>query len=501
MSKSAKTLAAAMSPEELAEWLGSLEPWVLDDIERDAWWWVRRPEQAPPPGNWFIWLIMSGRGWGKTRTGAEWIVESALLYPRDLDGNPTQWVVIGETLQDTRTFCIDGPSGVRQCLERRGLVEGVDWAYVKAPKPVITFTRHRQEIYFEGCDDEDTGRGYNAAGIWLDELAKWRYGEKAWLNGIMPSIRANLPGDGIPRCVVTTTPKPTALLKGWVRRARAGDPFVHLTIGSTYENFINLSANTIRELQAEYEGTSLGAQELHGALLEDADGALWTTAKIEALRVKPEDVPRLRAVVVGMDPAGTGTGDEVGLVAVGRGLNNHWYVLADWSAKMSGGPKKAAIKAWKLWAQYDANWLVAEDNLAKEWLKQVLLDAWAELADEEQQRLKDGEIEEADLQFIGYAPLKTVTAVKGKRLRAQPIAMRYEQDRAHHVGRFPELEDQMTTWVPDESPDSPDRVDALVHASAFHRDREKFSAKASSPGDVAAAAGTVQTLPRTGPYG
>lgn len=493
MSKSAKQLAAALSPEDLATWLAEVDDATLRDIERDAWWWVRRPEQAPPPGNWFIWLILSGRGWGKTRTGAEWIIDSALDFPQDLDGNPTQWVVIGETLADTRTFCIDGPSGIKAALRRRGLTEGQDWTYVKAPKPIITLHKHGQEIYFEGCDDSDTGRGYNAAGMWLDELAKWRYAYGAWREGIMPSLRANLPRGGRPRCVVTTTPKPVQIIKGWVARAKAGDPFVTLTVGKTYDNFANLSIDSIRELRNEYEGTALGRQELHGELLAEVEGALWTLDTIERHRVKAADLPDMRSVVVGMDPPGTGAGDECGLVVVGRGFDDQDYVLADYSAKMVG--RKAALKAWMVWAEHGADWLVCEDNFAKEWLRQVLVDAWNELQREEQEanagRLLTGR-DPLPTQYDGHPPLRTITATKGKRLRAQPTAMRYEQGRCHHVGIFPELEDQMTTWVPDETPDSPDRVDALVHAQAWNHAREKSRVSVGVPEGV---------MPVTNPYG
>jgi len=507
MSKSAKQLASELTSEEMAEWLTTVPDDYLDDIERDAWWWTRRPEQHAPEGDWFIWLIMSGRGWGKTRTGAEWLIEQALRYPRDLDGNPTQWVCIGETLQDTRTFCIDGPSGVRACLTRRGLVEGVDWHYVKAPKPMITLLKHQQTIYFEGCDNPDTGRGYNAAGMWLDELAKWRYADAAWKEGIMPSLRAPLPAGGRPRCVVTTTPKPIELLKKWKTRAVSGDRFVHLTVGSTYENFINLSADSVREIRSEYEGTRLGRQEIHGDLLEDVEGALWTQAVIEAGRVKPAEAPATyRSVVVGMDPPGTGTGDECGLVVVARGWDDDDYVLGDYSHQMAGGPRASARKAWQVLQEHGADLLVVEDNLAKEWLRQVLVDAWAELAAEEREQenllkldalragLEPEKIELPARIYGGHAPIKTVTAVKGKRLRAQPVAMRYEQTRVHHVGQFGVLEDQMTSWVPDESPDSPDRIDALVHGQLYHRDREKYRSQISSPVGQG-------SMPVTSPYG
>lgn len=460
MGASAKSIAAAMSPAQLKTWLESQESWVLDEIERDEWWWTRRPEQAAPLGSWFIWLILSGRGWGKTRTGAEWLIDQALKYPRDLAGEATQWLVIGQTLADTRTFCIEGPSGILAVLRRRG----IQYHYTKAPKPAITLP-DGQIIYFEGVDDEDTGRGYNAAGAWLDELAKWRYTHKVWIEGIMPSLRANLPNGGRPQCVVTTTPKPIKLIKQWVSRARSGDKTVHLTTGSTYENFSNLSAATIEEFKREYEGTTIGRQELYGELLDEVEGALWTHVLIEKHRVKA--APSLTMTVVGMDPPGTGTADECGIVVVGRGTDEHDYVLADYSGRLVG--RAAAVKAWEAVIEHGAAYLVCEDNFGKAWLKQVLLDAFKEM--------------QAAGKFPPGipAPLRMVTAMQGKQLRAEPVAMRYEQGRVHHVGGFFELEDQMCSWIPLEQKDSPDRIDALVHAQAFLRGRERGRSTVVAP--------------------
>lgn len=462
MAASAKFIAAAMSPGQFKTWWDSQEQWVRDEIEKDEWWWTRRPEQGAPAGDWFIWLILSGRGWGKTRTGAEWLIDQALRYPRDLAGEPTQWLVIGQTLADTRTFCIEGPSGIMAVLRRRG----IPYHYTKAPKPMITLTENGQVIYFEGVDDEDTGRGYNAAGAWLDELAKWRYTYKVWLEGIMPSLRANLPNGGRPQCVVTTTPKPIKLIKQWVGRARSGDATVTLTTGSTYENFNNLSAQTIAEFKKEYEGTTIGRQELYGELLDEVEGALWTHALIERHRVKK--APEMAMTVVGMDPPGTGLADECGIVVVGRGVDDEDYVLADYSGRLVG--RTAARKAWDAFREHDAAYLVCEDNFGKAWLKQVLLDAFKEMQNE-------------GLFAPGIpAPLKMITALQGKRLRAEPTAMRYEQGRVHHVGGFFDLEDQMCSWIPEEQKDSPDRVDALVHAQAYLRGRERGRSSVVAPG-------------------
>lgn len=473
-------MAAGLSQEDFAAWLAEQDEWVLDEITRDEWWWTRRPEQIAPPGEWFIWIIMSGRGWGKTRTGSEWIVDQALAYPVDLAGQSTQWLVIGQTLSDTRDLCIEGPSGVEAVLRRRGIA----YHYTKAPKPRIKLLEHGQIIFFEGVDDEDTARGYNAAGAWLDELAKWRYTNKVWLEGIMPSVRANLPNGGKPKVIVTTTPKPIKLLKDWQKRARAGDASIQITTGSTYENFANLSPHTIAEFRKEYEGTTVGRQELYGELLEDVDGALWNHQMIEKGRVKPADIPKLKMTVVGMDPPGTGTADECGIVVVGRGVDQEDYVLGDYSAKMVG--RTAARKAWQAFAEHDATYLVCEDNFGKQWLQQVLVDAYREM--------------QAEGVFApgGGAPLKMITALHGKKLRAQPTAMRYEQVRVHHASNgLYDLEDQMCSWVPEEDLDSPDRIDALVHAQAFLRSREKGRASLG----VAGSTGGPATLPVGNPYG
>lgn len=489
MSLSAKERLAALDREDREAWLAAQDFDVLRGIRSGEWWWEGRPEQFPPDGDWFLWLILSGRGWGKTRTGAEWIVGQALRHPADRHGNPTDWLVIGETLDDTRTFCINGPSGIRNVLRRRGFIEVRNreigqtelaenqYTYVKAPKPIITFAKG-QKIYFEGCDDEDTGRGYNAAGAWLDELAKWRYTYKVWLEGIMPSIRADLIGDH-PRVVVTTTPKPIKLLVNWVRRARRGDHSYRVTVGSTFDNAANLSPHTLAELRREYTGTTAGRQELYGELLEEAEGALWTHSLIEQHRVRRP--PDIVYAVVGMDPPGTGTGDEMGLVAVGRGADEEDYVLADWSKRLVG--RSAAVRAWELFLHVDADLLIFEDNFGKKWLEQVLTDAYREM-------------QKAELFPPGMAvPMRGVTALHGKRLRAEPYAMRYEQGRVHHVGSFPELEDQMATWDPEDSPDSPDRIDALVHAGMWLRTKDRRRASIAVPAGLNAQVGVLTANP------
>lgn len=459
MSLSAAQKCALLPPALRRQWLEQQPREILDEISKGAWWWTGRPEQFAPPGDWLIWLILSGRGWGKTRTGAEWLVDRLFKHPVDAFGQRTEWLVIAETLNDCRTACIEGNSGVLSVLTRMGLIKNKDYWYRKSPKLMIEFASG-QVIYFEGADNADVGRGYNAAGLWADELAKWRYTYAAWYEGILPSLRAPLIGDH-PRAVITTTPKPIKLLIEWKHEE---DGSIRLTSGSMFDNIANLSAEVLRQLKRKYEGTRAGLQELYGHLLEEIEGALWTRGQIEADRVKV--APELKTTVVSMDPGATGAGDETGLVAVGRSYEGHDYVLADWSRKIVGNP--AAKLAWEMYSVHHAQWLIVETNIGKKWLTSVLVDAYKEL-------------QKAGIFDQGPAPIKDVTSLAGKRLRAEPVAARYEQHRWHHVGTFTELEDQQVTWVPEESNGSPDRIDALVQAGLFLSGRETGLMRVAAP--------------------
>jgi len=452
----------ALLPEKLRRaWLAEQDRRTLDEIEKGAWWWVGRPEQFKPPGDWLVWLIRSGRGWGKTRTGAEYLLEQVFKHPVDAFGQRTEWLVIAETLNDCRTACIEGNSGILSILHRMGLKKGVDYQYRKSPKLMIEFTSG-QLIYFEGADNADVGRGYNAAGLWADELAKWRYTYAAWYEGILPSMRAPLINDH-PRAVVTTTPKPIKLLIEWQHKT---DGTVVITTGSIFDNIMNLSKHVVDELKKLYEGTRAGLQELYGHLLEEIEGALWNRPMIENNRVKPADLPQLKQTVISMDPGATGTGDETGLLAVARGYDGNDYVLADWTKKIAGNG--AARLAWEMFRRYKATWLVIETNMGKKWLMQVMVDAYVEMRNEG--------LFDAD----SNPPIKEVTSLAGKRLRAEPIAARYEQHRVKHAGTFIELEDQMCTWIPGEAA-SPDRIDALVQAGLFLMGKEGKLVKVSAP--------------------
>jgi phage terminase large subunit-like protein len=454
-------------------WLKDQSRETLEAIEKGAWWWVGRPEQFKPPGDWLIWLIRSGRGWGKTRTGAEDLLDRVFRHPVDAFGQRTEWLVIAETLNDCRTACIEGNSGILSILNRMGLVKGKDFRYWKSPKLMIEFSSG-QIIYFEGADNADVGRGFNLAGLWADELAKWRYTYSAWYEGILPSLRAPLIDDH-PRAVVTTTPKPIKLLIEWQHKT---DGTVVITTGSIFDNIMNLSKHVVDELKKIYEGTRAGLQELYGHLLEDIEGALWNRTMIENNRIKAADLPELKTVVISMDPGATGAGDETGLIAAGRGYNGDDYLLADWTKKIVG--HAAARLGWEMFRQYDATWFIVETNMGKKWLIQVVQDAYAEMQ-------KQGLFEP------GPAPIKEVTSLAGKKLRAEPVASRYEQNRWHHVGTFIELEDQCCTWVPEDTK-SPDRIDALVQAGLFLMGRENKLVRIAAPS-------TDSYMPVSSPYG
>jgi phage terminase large subunit-like protein len=463
----------ALLPDVLRkQWLQAQSRETLDEIQKGAWWWVGRPEQFRPPGDWLVWLIRSGRGWGKTRTGAEDLLDRLFRHPVDAFGQRTEWLVIAETLNDCRTACIEGNSGLLSILRRLGMENHRDFEYRKSPKLMIEF-KSGQIIYFEGADNADVGRGFNASGAWLDELAKWRYTYDAWYEGLLPSLRAPLIGDH-PRAVVTTTPKPIKLLIEWQHET---DGTVVITTGSIFDNIMNLSRKVVDALKRKYEGTRAGLQELYGHLLEEIEGALWNRTMIENNRVKPADLPELKQVVISMDPGATGAGDETGLVACGRAYNGDDYLLADWTRKVVG--HAAARLGWEMFRQFGATWFIVETNMGKKWLTTVLTDAYAEMQ-------KEGLFEQ------GPAPIREVTSLAGKKLRAEPVASRYEQARWHHVGTFVELEDQCCTWVPEDAK-SPDRIDALVQAGLFLMGKENKLVRIAAPSNV--------QMPVSSPYG
>jgi phage terminase large subunit-like protein len=460
VSLSPKTELALLPPNVARDWLARQDDWIIQEILREEWWWTARPEQRSPAGSWFIWLLLAGRGFGKTRTCAEWLYEQIEKYPFDTSGYRTEWLIIAETLTDGLRICVNGPAGIARVLERKlgpprrtELDKTGRWKVYGGQKPYIQLwmedNRKGPVVYIEGADDEDVGRGYNASGAWLDEFAKWPKPDGSWNEGIMPSLRAELPNGGTPRVVVATTPKLVVQLIEWQDRR---DGSVVITSGSTYENAGNLAPLMLAEFHKRYHGTRLGRQELFGELIREIEGSLWSLDWIERTRVDRDKVPETIFRAVGFDPAGSGVGDLSGLVCAGRGVDGDDYVLGDWSKQVAGNA--AARRAWEMFRVYEANLLVIESNFGKRWLYDVVVRAYEEMRDEG--LFPPG----------GAAPIKMVTAKVGKKLRAEPVAARYEQLRVHHVKDqgLQDLETQQISWVPGETKDSPDRVDADVYA-------------------------------------
>jgi phage terminase large subunit-like protein len=381
-----------------------------------------RASQIAPDWEWDVWMALAGRGFGKTRLGSEWAIEKARTHERG--------ALIGPTAADTRDILVQGESGILACAPATF-------------RPVYNPSK-RQLAYPNGAiqtlysaDEPNRLRGPQHHYGWFDEMAAWRYIQEAW---DMAQLGMRL-GDH-PQICVTTTPRPLPLIKQLVKDERTA-----LTKGTTYDNLHNLAPTFQRAVIAKYEGTTLGRQELNAEVLEDLPGALVARRHIDNNRIQtaPAD---LMDIVVGMDPAGTGMGDETGLVVVGRGPDGRNYVLHDGSDKLT--PNDAANRAWGLVDSWSASLLVVEDNGGKDWIESVLKAVYKERHGAQH-----------------AAPLRRVNASQGKRLRAQPVAMRYEQGRVSHVGSFPELEDQLTTWIPEEEPTlSPDRLDAMVHGIA-----------------------------------
>ena len=424
MSNSLAKTIAQLPIEEQEAWLENLEDGLRDELSRSPWWFVGRPEQQLPSGNWRVWVMQTGRGWGKSRSGAENFVQMVIDIPLD-DGVPTEWAVIGETFSDCRKICVEGPSGIRRVLRSKGMEEDVHYVYNRSQWQIILKTG--QIIHMLGADSPDVGRGFNLAGLWADEIAKWRYAHEIWHEGIGLALRIGKN----PRAIITTTPKPGhKLLKEW-SKATSG---VVITKGSIEDNRDNLSQSQIQAFKDAYEGTRLWRQEGLGELLEDVPGALW---KYEDILIA--EAPEMKRVVIAIDPAVTvsETSDETGIIVVGKGVDNNFYVLGDYSGKFS--TFEWAKRVNDLFAEFNADKIIYEKNQGGDTQGEILH------------------------QVNSYLPVKAISAKVGKRLRAEPVSALYEQHKVFHVKHFEVLEDQFLTWDPEAPGSSPDRLDAVVH--------------------------------------
>lgn len=479
---------AALPKVEREAWLADQDPEVLEEIVRGAWWWEARPHQVPPPGDWFVFLALAGRGWGKSRAGAEWLVERAIRHPLTRSGIPTEHLVVAETLSDARMICIEGDAGILNSLYRRNLARDKDFKYIKSPKPMIVFG-NGVKIHCEGADDEDVGRGHNLVSAWLDELIKWPQAEASYDEGIVPALRVDIEGDH-PRVFVTTTPKAgSRLLKRFINEAKSEDDdtrnSIRIVRGATFEN-TNLNTHMMNNLRRKYEGTTLGKQELYGEVIELDSGALFSSTDLDHARVDSLPEEDVISIIVGVDPAQVDdegdvvdargrrradrTHDEMGVVVVARTKDDDLWVLADESIQAAGRP--AALHVWRMALKWNATSVVYESNVGKNWIKQVFADAYKEL-----QEL--GEMPENT-----KPPMEGVDAKLGKKTRAEPVALRSQQKRLHMVGRFDRLEDQLTTFTSWDGKESPDRLDAMVHACRKHMLNERMRGRVVGLDDV-----------------
>ncbi len=426
--KSGADWIASESPEKQREFLDSLSDGALAALPYLFEFWAMG-HQLPPEGAWRSWVILGGRGAGKTRAGAEWVRAQVEGGTARAPGRARRVALVGETYDQVRDVMVFGESGILACSppDRRP-----HWEATR--RRLVWPNGATAQLYSASEPEAMRGPQFDAA--WVDELAKWKRGQAAW-----DMLQFALRLGEEPRQVVTTTPRNVGVLKAILKA-----PSTVTTHAPTEANRAYLARSFLEEVHARYAGTRLGRQELEGVLLEDAEGALWSTAGLEALRI--EAAPALDRVVVAVDPPVSGHrgSDECGIVVAGavtQGAPETWraVVLEDASlaAASPGQWARAALDAMR---RHGAERLVAEVNQGGDMVESVIR------------------------QLDPLVPYRAVRASRGKVARAEPVAALYEQGRVRHLRGLGELEDQMCriTARGYEGKGSPDRVDALVWA-------------------------------------
>lgn len=441
--ESLRTLEPTRQTEVMRATLKAMSPRDAYRVSGDWWVWARdkQLEELLPRQNWQHWLLMCGRGFGKTRTEVEWLKQQ--MGPPDRPGNMARVAVVCRTPKDARDTIVEGESGL----------------LAKCPKdnyPVYEPSRARLtwpnggKVYLYSSKAYDQLRGPQHDGYLADELAAWLYPQAAW-DQLQFTLRLT-PKDGRPRGLIGTTPRPIPLIKELFKRGRKTDKRwndlgdlpdgdVYVTMGHTDENQANLNKMFVKAIYNRYSGTSMGDQELGGAILGSVPGALWA---YHMFRFHTDEDPRCEDVVIAVDPQGADPGargegyhSSTGIVVCGRLGPRQGLVLADLSDDMS--PMEWAKRAVDAFYHYGATCIVAEVN-------------------------KGGALVEQNIKAVDpVVPVVLVHASESKRTRAQPIANLYEQGRIWHVGTIPSLEDAMCSWDPDDDPRrAPDNLDAAV---------------------------------------
>ncbi|MDR3224019.1 MAG: terminase family protein [Holosporales bacterium] len=408
-----------------------------------TWHEIARKEQLIPRENdWWIWLLLTGRGFGKTRTGAESVME--MVH----SGKYKRVGIIGKNIRETKDVMVEGISGLLSTTiaekitggggvggsAKRGGRRQLEFRYYPS-KNVITW-ENGAVAYLLGADNYEKLRGYQFDLIWLDEFAKYKNPEAFWQQAL---FTLRLGPD--PKCVITTTPKPIKILK-----KISESEGTHVTKGSTFDNSSNLSSRFIETIKSSYENTRIGKQELEGELLMEKENAVW---KREDIIYRNISMDKLARIVIGVDPAVTSgeKSDETGIIVAGIGYDEKFYVLADLSGKYK--PPDWAKIVCRACLDYKAGRIVAETNNGGDLVGEMITTIYKNV------------------------PFKQIRAIKGKIARAEPISLLYEAGRVFHIKEFTELEEQMCNLSYDGKMDgSPDRVDALVWAISELKDKE-----------------------------
>jgi phage terminase large subunit-like protein len=411
----------SLTPVRRQAIIESLSDQDLIDLKYSFEFWSR-PSQRPPLWAWSNWLIMAGRGYGKTYVGAN------ITRMWAESGKVERIRLIGADAGDCRDVMVEGPSGI-MAMSRP------DFMPVYEPsKKRITWPNGCKANLFS-AEDPDELRGPEHEKAWADEPIKWQYPLETW---DQHSFGLRI---GTPQSIITTTPRPIKLIKDFILDENKATA---ITRGSTYENRANLANSFFTSIIKKYEGTHLGQQELLGLMISEVPGALWNRQIIEDSRVKESD--EMIKVVVAVDPAATSrkTSNKTGIIGCGLGEDRHGYILKDKS--IVGKPIVWGKAVCDLFHELQADIVIAEGNQGGEMVQTVINGIDANI------------------------PVKLVWASRGKHVRAEPISLKYQQGKVHHVGYFPALEDQMCQHTP-ETRESPDEMDAMVHGmtNLFHR--------------------------------
>lgn len=398
----------------------------IDNNKVTSWNEIARDKQKIPNGDWFIWLILAGRGFGKTRTGAESVMQLICSNKYKSIG------LIGKNIKETKQIMIEGPSGIlsttfAEILNKSNNNKKLSFKYCSSKKQIEW--NNGAKIYMLGGDNPNSIRGFQFDLVWIDEFAKFNNPE-ALLHQVFFSLRLG----NNPKCIITTTPKPLKILKNL-----SDDKSVHVTNGSTFENAQYLSKQFLNLVKLKYNNTFIGKQELLGELIMEKENSLWKRHNIQYKKI---ELNCFEKIVIGVDPAVTSNknSDETGIIVAGLGIDSNIYVIDDLSGKYKGSEwAKIVVRAS---FDYNANYVVVENN-------------------------NGGDLVIENLKSIDNTlPIRTVHAVKGKVSRAEPISILYESNKVFHFKEFNILEEQMCNMSYDSAGKeySPDRVDALVWA-------------------------------------